>query len=269
MSTMSPTIRSVDADVSIAFLTDAFGFSEGLVHRDPDGRVAHAELWFGDSVVMLGGGSSDDATATATVYVVVEDPDAHHDRAKAAGAEITMPLTDQDYGSRDYGAKDPDGNTWFFGTYRPVPQEDGVAAPVDGMKMRVDLVVANVRKSAEFYQELGVDVPELWEQDGVAHHVEIPGSRFGLNSRALTQGYDSSWPDGSGVVLIFHVDGRDDVDRKFAELTGSGYAAHMAPIDAFWGARYSIVDDPDGNHVGIMSSSDARDHTSIDIDAGN
>jgi uncharacterized glyoxalase superfamily protein PhnB len=89
-----------------------------MVHRDPDGRVAHAELWFGDDAVMLGA-SGDASTSTASVYVVVDDPDAHHDRAKAAGAEITMPLTDQDYGSRDYGALDRDGNTWFFGTYRP------------------------------------------------------------------------------------------------------------------------------------------------------
>jgi uncharacterized glyoxalase superfamily protein PhnB len=53
------------------------------------------------------------------LYVVVEDADAHHDRAKAAGAEIVMAPRDTDYGSRDYAAKDPEGNTWYFGTYRP------------------------------------------------------------------------------------------------------------------------------------------------------
>jgi uncharacterized glyoxalase superfamily protein PhnB len=122
MSSVSPTIRSVDAAATIAFLTDAFAFSEGSVFRGEDGVVAHAELWFGDGLVMFGGPSSTDA-APALVYVVVDDPDAHHDRAVAAGAEITMPLTDQDYGSRDYAAKDPDGNTWFFGTYRPTKPE--------------------------------------------------------------------------------------------------------------------------------------------------
>jgi uncharacterized glyoxalase superfamily protein PhnB len=118
MATISPSLRSADADVLITFLKDAFGFEEGMVHRDPDGRVAHAELWFGEDAVMLGGGGAD-VSPTAAIYVVVDDADAHHDGAKAAGAEITMPLTDQDYGSRDYAAKDPDGNTWFFGTYRP------------------------------------------------------------------------------------------------------------------------------------------------------
>ncbi len=118
MSTISPTIRSVDPDATIRFLQDAFGFREGLVHRNEDGSVGHAELWYGDGAVMLGP-SSGETTPSAAIYVVVADADAHHDRAKAAGAEITMPLTDQDYGSRDYGAKDPDDNTWFFGTYRP------------------------------------------------------------------------------------------------------------------------------------------------------
>ena len=51
--------------------------------------------------------------------MIVEDPDSHHARAVAAGAEITRELTDQDYGSREYAAKDPAGNVWSFGTYRP------------------------------------------------------------------------------------------------------------------------------------------------------
>ena len=55
----------------------------------------------------------------ASVYVVVDDPDAHHERARAAGAEIVRELHDTDYGSREYGAKDPEGNAWYFGTYQP------------------------------------------------------------------------------------------------------------------------------------------------------
>ncbi len=53
------------------------------------------------------------------LYVVVDDPDALHDRAVAGGAEIVMGLTDQDYGSREFAARDPHGNVWCFGTYRP------------------------------------------------------------------------------------------------------------------------------------------------------
>jgi uncharacterized glyoxalase superfamily protein PhnB len=53
------------------------------------------------------------------VYAAVDDVDKHHDRAKAAGAEIVQPPTDQPYGSREYGARDSEGNVWSFGTYRP------------------------------------------------------------------------------------------------------------------------------------------------------
>jgi uncharacterized glyoxalase superfamily protein PhnB len=55
----------------------------------------------------------------SSTYVVVDDPDAHHERAVAAGAEIVRELTDTDYGSREFSARDPEGNLWSFGTYRP------------------------------------------------------------------------------------------------------------------------------------------------------
>jgi uncharacterized glyoxalase superfamily protein PhnB len=55
----------------------------------------------------------------AWLYVVVDDPDAHHRRAVAAGAEVVQPLTDEDYGSRGYTVRDPEGNVWSFGTYQP------------------------------------------------------------------------------------------------------------------------------------------------------
>ena len=56
---------------------------------------------------------------TQSVYVVVEDTDAHHARAKAAGAEIVRELQETDYGSREYSARDSEGHLWHFGTYRP------------------------------------------------------------------------------------------------------------------------------------------------------
>jgi uncharacterized glyoxalase superfamily protein PhnB len=63
------------------------------------------------------GGSS--ATSSPVIYVVIDDPDAHHERAQAAGAEIVRGLTDEDYGSREYSARDLEGNLWSFGTYDP------------------------------------------------------------------------------------------------------------------------------------------------------
>ncbi len=117
-----PTLRYRDASAAIDFLERALGFERVSVHES-DGRVAHAELRFGDGLVMIGSAGSGDErfeTGRAVLYAVVADPDAHHDRARAAGAEIVMELTDQDYGSREYAAADPEGNVWSFGTYDPL-----------------------------------------------------------------------------------------------------------------------------------------------------
>jgi uncharacterized glyoxalase superfamily protein PhnB len=116
-----PTIRYQDAHAAIDFLERAFGFDRHAVHED-GGLVVHAEMRYGDGMVMLGSaGRGDPAfdTGRSVVYVVVADADAHYEQAKAAGAAIVRELNDTDYGSRDYAADDPEGNRWSFGTYNP------------------------------------------------------------------------------------------------------------------------------------------------------
>ena len=123
MNHVYPTLRYRDADAALTFLKDAFGFEEHQVHRGEGGKIAHCELRYGDGMIMFGEqgeGSADIRVGQGAVYVTVDDPDAHHERAKGAGAEITMELTDTDYGSRDYGAEDLEGNRWYFGTYDPL-----------------------------------------------------------------------------------------------------------------------------------------------------
>jgi uncharacterized glyoxalase superfamily protein PhnB len=121
-----PTLLYADAKAAIRQLTEAFGFREHAVYEGEDGSVVHAELVQGNGMVMLGskgrGGVFDTAMKGAGpsgVYVVVDDVDAHHRRAVEHGAEILMPPTDQDHGSRDYMARDLEGNVWSFGTYAP------------------------------------------------------------------------------------------------------------------------------------------------------
>jgi uncharacterized glyoxalase superfamily protein PhnB len=110
---------------AIDFLERAFGFERGDVHQGQDGAVHHAELRFAGEWIMLGSTSSgsdgrlDLPSGPTWIYVVVDEPDAHYERAVAAGAEIVRDLKDEDYGSRGYTARDPEGNVWSFGTYRP------------------------------------------------------------------------------------------------------------------------------------------------------
>ena len=99
-----------------------------------DGTIAHAQLRYGRSLIMIGSTRDDfmDLKSPAAVggatqgsYVLVDDVNAHHDRAKAAGAEIIMELEDTDYGSREYMARDLEGHLWSFGTYAPEVEGSG------------------------------------------------------------------------------------------------------------------------------------------------
>jgi uncharacterized glyoxalase superfamily protein PhnB len=119
-----PTLRYRDPRAAVEFLTSAFGLTIAHLSDNPDGTVGHVELSWGDGVVMLGTKAAEPGpwdTERCVLYLVVDDPDAHHDRAVAAGATVIMELTDQPYGSREYAAADPEGNVWSFGTYQPKP----------------------------------------------------------------------------------------------------------------------------------------------------
>jgi uncharacterized glyoxalase superfamily protein PhnB len=120
--TIQPVLHYADLEKAIAFLSEAFGFTPHAVHRDAEGQVGYAEMKLGDACIGIGPTSSGDSPfdlGPSAIYVSLNDPDAHHARAAAARAEIVMGLTDQSYGSREYAARDPEGNVWCFGTYRP------------------------------------------------------------------------------------------------------------------------------------------------------
>jgi uncharacterized glyoxalase superfamily protein PhnB len=114
--------RYRDCPAAIEFLCDAFGFERVVVHEE-DGVVQHAELRLADSIVMLGshrdGPDQPDRIGQGWTYIGIPDADALCERARTAGAEITREPFDTDYGSRDFGARDPEGNVWNFGTYDP------------------------------------------------------------------------------------------------------------------------------------------------------
>ena len=124
-----PFLRYEDAPAALDWLVEAFGFECSQIDRGENGSVAHAELRFGDGMVMLGSAGEDDlgmktprelGAVNQGVYVIVDEGiDGHFARALAAGAGVVRTLADTDYGSRDYIVRDPEGNLWSFGTYRP------------------------------------------------------------------------------------------------------------------------------------------------------
>ena len=124
---------------------------------------------------------------------------------------------------------------------------------------QVNLVVADMAASVEFYRRLGLRIggdDDPW----AAHHRSADtdgGVDLDFDSRDFARVWSQGWPEGrSGAVLSFRMPDRASVDRTYAELTGAGYAGQQEPYDAFWGARFAIVSDPDGNPVGLMSESD-------------
>lgn len=126
-----PCLCYRDAPAAIEWLCRAFGFSRHLVMPGPNDTIAHAELTFRNAMIMVGS-RHDNAygklmkypdeiggAQTQTPYVIVEDADAHYQRAKAAGARIIIDIKDESYGGRGYTCRDPEGYIWNFGTYDP------------------------------------------------------------------------------------------------------------------------------------------------------
>ena len=124
--TVWPILSYRDARAALAFLADAFGFEQRCAYaRDDDPSIIeHAEMrWPLGGGIMFGTAGKDDSPfgrripGNDSVYVVCDEPDTLFERAVSAGAEVVRGLADEDYGSRGFTARDPEGNLWSFGTY--------------------------------------------------------------------------------------------------------------------------------------------------------
>lgn len=111
-----PIVHYNDEAAAITWLCDVFGFEDLMTVRDEQGAIVHCELKLGPGVVMPSGSNP---RWGPYVYLPDAELDAHYQRTKAAGAEITRPLTKQDYGGSSYSVKDPEGYEWSFGSYYP------------------------------------------------------------------------------------------------------------------------------------------------------
>lgn len=120
---------------------------------------------------------------------------------------------------------------------------------------QINIVVRDMEAMVDFYERLGLSVSDGGAPEWQPHHREArtEGADVDLDSQAFTSKWNRGWPGGAGTVLGFRVDSRDDVDRLYHELTAAGHEGQQEPYDAFWGARFAAVTDPDGNAVAIMS----------------
>ena len=117
---ISTIVTYQDSMAGVEFIEKAFGFDRKMLDTDEAGRVVHCELAYGNGVVMVN--TTDDPEfrpGQAAVYLVAPDPDQHFERAVAAGATEVYAPRDTTYDSREYAVRDPEGNTWYVGTYQP------------------------------------------------------------------------------------------------------------------------------------------------------
>jgi len=147
MASAQPTLRSAvfyrDPKAALKFLEAALGFELFILIEDKDGNLAHSEMRFGDSVIMVGSEWTDDCRSPASVggkntqliHVHIDaDVNSHCERARAAGAQIIMEPQDQFYGDRTYRCKDPEGHIWTIGqTVKAVSREE--AEEASGLKI--------------------------------------------------------------------------------------------------------------------------------------
>ena len=121
------------------------------------------------------------------------------------------------------------------------------------------LVVTDMEATVAFYRKLGLEIGDAmpeWEDVHRSAKSES-GLQLDFDRADFAPAWNRGWkggPAGAGVILGFSVASREAVDQLYAELSGAGYRSQQAPYDGFWGARYAVIEDPDGNAVGITSA---------------
>ncbi len=128
---------------------------------------------------------------------------------------------------------------------------------------QINIVTGDFRRSLEFYRRLGVSFPERSDDEAAEQfhaNGETEGADVDLDSPGFAQVWNKGWT-GRGdlvgrVVVGFKLESRDAVDRTYADMTAAGHRGLQPPYDAFWGARYAVLEDPNGVAIGLMSPID-------------
>ena len=237
--TITPYLIAENADALIGFVRDTFGAQETFRAIGGAGGI-HAEVRLGDSMLMIGGGAPNlswrgDPIPTA-LHVYVEDVDAVHARAVAAGAVAVQPPADQEYGERSSSVKDAAGNHWYIATYK------GASFIPEGLRnvnvylhpLRAEPVIAFVKKA------FGATEVERYETpDGVIHHARVE-----IGDSVLEMGEAHGPYQPMPTMLYLYV---PDVDAVYHRALNAGAISMSEPKDQPYGDRSAGVKDVFGN----------------------
>lgn len=120
----------------------------------------------------------------------------------------------------------------------------------------IGLVVADMAASLAFYRRLGLDLPAAADTEPHVETVLPNGLRIGFDTVETIHSFDPDWTPPSGgtrIGLAFACADPAEVDKVYGQLIAAGYTSHKEPWDAFWGQRYAVVHDPDGNTVELFA----------------
>jgi uncharacterized glyoxalase superfamily protein PhnB len=245
----------------------AFGFEKRSDHRTPDGSVAHADLRFGNSVIGVSSTSTSApdspwAQTRQGLYVRVDDPDGYHDRAKAAGAEIVVPLKDMDYGSRDFSLRDVGGKLWGFGTYDmgatdseptvyPEMRYGDAAGAVRWLERAIGFtttmeISASARNASP--ASSGETAPKRphGREGGPDRNGDLMHAELRLGQSVLMLGPESpATSEFAGTHQLTHLR-VDEPDAHFERTKAAGATVAREPQTAPYGARFYAARDPEG-----------------------
>ncbi|HKB81560.1 MAG TPA: VOC family protein [Thermoanaerobaculia bacterium] len=223
----------------IQFLHDAFGGTQEFLVDDRQGRVLHARVRIGDSVVEMGDASEQSPPYAFGVHLYVPDVDAVYARALAAGATSLHPVVDQPYGDREGSVQDPYGNHWYIATHLAPEQ------PVRPGLGTVTLFLhpRGTGRMIEFLESaFGARPAEAIEKapDGTIAYAAV---RLGDSTIEMGEAHGQWQPMQAGIHLYV-----DDADAIYRQAMAAGAVSIVEPYDAPYGERSAIVIDPFGNH---------------------
>ena len=245
-NTITPYLIATGADRLIEFMKATFGAEERSRHLTPDGRIMHAEVRIGDSVLAISDGSPEYPSRPTALHVYVRDPDAAYRKAIELGAISLKEPVNQEYGDREASIRDFAGNNWYIAAHlaKDPGQEPG-REHIPGSLRTVTpyLHPIGAPKLIAFLKDaLGAEELEVYhapEPDGPIVHAKI---RIGDSVIELGEAHGEWQPMPPGLWV--HV---QDADAAYERAVKAGAESVSPPHDEPYGERSSTVKDPAGN----------------------
>jgi PhnB protein len=243
---VEPHLPVQGASRLIDFLQQAFAAQETSRHTRPDGSIAHAEVRIGDSVIGTGDATALQPSPTA-IHLYVPNADAVYERAVHAGATSTQEPTDQPYGDREAGVKDPFGNRWYIATHK-----GDTYIPAGLHSINSYLHPHGAPQLIDFLKRAfgAEEAFRTQAPDGTVVHAKI---RIGESIVEMGEAHGPYQP----MPTVYHLY-VNDTDAVYRHALEAGGHSLSQPADQAWGYRNAGVQDPSGNQWWINAPIEGR-----------